>query len=99
MARDDLDVGQDQLKRVEQSCSMPDQPSKRAHAGECMGENVHQRERALSASPSPLASLLPSPHLAPSHIPRARMGFPEFTTPAGLQSLEAHLADKSYIEG
>ncbi|PRQ71869.1 elongation factor 1 beta/delta chain [Rhodotorula toruloides] len=27
------------------------------------------------------------------------MGFPEFTNPAGLQSLEAHLADKSYIEG
>ncbi|BGP09882.1 Translation elongation factor 1 beta [Rhodotorula toruloides] len=27
------------------------------------------------------------------------MGFPEFTNPAGLQSLESHLADKSYIEG
>ncbi|SDA01392.1 BZ3500_MvSof-1268-A1-R1_Chr10-1g02621 [Microbotryum saponariae] len=27
------------------------------------------------------------------------MGFPEFTTPAGLQSLEAHLQHVSYIEG
>ncbi|GAA5822925.1 hypothetical protein JCM3770_002177 [Rhodotorula araucariae] len=27
------------------------------------------------------------------------MGFPEFTTPAGLQALEAHLVHVSYIEG
>lgn len=89
--------GCDKAVRVDQHRSNPGQPSDQGHVAECKRRKRFEAERALSASLRLV--LLPFLPRTPSHSQPARMGFPEFTNPAGLQSLEAHLADKSYIEG
>lgn len=71
------------------------QPPRQARADQCCPFSALLAPR-LSLRPPRTFSLL---SLSTPSLRQITMGFPEFTSPAGLQALEAHLVHVSYIEG